>query len=348
MKNETLKRYAKEFRNSKYQSDLNSSLFHFFKFLALVIVFFIAQLFLLKADISSFLYLIIALMISFFHGLTYLSLWLIGHDCGHNSFSNNRKINQWVGSIATSFMLMSYENFRRSHNMHHSFIGNIEKDEAFGPKAKRKDFLLQRLIRSTVLIPFLVYLISILLPSLTKTPGYVNYFWPDKTENSIKSFVFVVAYILLLLFIACFISFSCFLFAGIIPILVSWSFFLVTTFLNHTGEHTVWYPNEIWSYDKGVVNSINLSYGPVIDYFLIGLGRDHFAHHINPSIPHYKLKEATDYIGSSHPNNRIVRGNFFKFLYYYYKYSIRRILKGYFVDHKRPFSYNQNGLDKEK
>ncbi|MEM6718168.1 MAG: fatty acid desaturase [Bacteroidota bacterium] len=341
MNTEALKNYAKELRQRKYQSDVNRSLFHFFKFLAFVIVFFIAQFLVLKTDIGSVAYIAIAIVISFFHGLTYLSLWLIGHDCGHSAFSNNKKINQWVGSIATSFMLMNYENFKRSHNMHHNFVGNIERDEAFGPKAKRKDFLVQRIVRCIVLIPFLAYLLGILLPSLTKTPGYVNYFWPDKTKKSIQAFGFVVLQIVGLVLIASFLPFIYFTFVGIIPILVSWLFFLVTTFLNHTGEHTKWYPNKIWTYDKGVFNTINLSYGPVIDYFLIGLGRDHFAHHINPSIPHYKLKQATDYIGETHPNNRIVKGHFFKFIYYYYKYSIKRIFKGYFVDSNRPFTYKQ-------
>jgi fatty acid desaturase len=224
--------------------------------------------------------------------------------------------------------------------MHHSYVANIEKDEAFGPKQKRKDFIVQRIVRCIVLLPFLAYLLGILLPALTKTQGYVNYFWPDKTKNSIKSFVFVVLQILLLSSIAYFLPFHYFLFVGIVPILVSWAFFLVTTFLNHTGEHTEWFPNEIWSYDKGVFNTVNVSYGTVIDYFLIGLGSDHFAHHINPSIPHYKLKEATQYIGNSHPNNKIVKAHFFKFIYYYYKYSFKRILKGYFVNPKKPFKYN--------
>ena len=227
--------------------------------------------------------------------------------------------------------------------MHHRFVGNIERDEAFGPKAKRKDFLLQRVIRSIVLLPFLAYLFGILFPSLTKTPGYVNYFWPDKTRHSIRAFGFVLAHIVSLVLIGFFLPFSYLLFTGLIPILISWVFFLVTTFLNHTGEHTEWYPDQIWTYQEGVSNSINLSYGPVIDFFLIGLGRDHFAHHISPSIPHYKLKKATDYIGTSHPNNRIVKGNFLRFVYYYYLYSLKRIFKGYFVDHHQPFRYDPDG-----
>ncbi|MEO0790584.1 MAG: fatty acid desaturase [Bacteroidota bacterium] len=336
----TLKNYAKEFRHSKYRSEINRSLFHFFKFLVFVALFFTAQFLLLRTDTGTLVYIFIAGSISFFHGLTYLSLWLIGHDCGHNSFSNNQKLNQLVGSVSTSFMLMNYENFRRSHNMHHHFVGNIEKDEAFGPKARRNDFFLQRMIRSIMLIPFLAYLLGILLPGLTKTPGYVNYFWPDRTPDSWKAFAFVFAHTILLgLLMFLFPFYFCF-FAGILPILIGWAFFLITTFLNHTGTHTEWLPDEIWSHEKGIENTINLSYGPVIDYFLIGLGRDHFAHHINPSIPHYKLKGATDFIGSSHPNNRIVKGGLLRFLYYYYKYSIKRILKGYFTSSKQPFRYD--------
>lgn len=347
MNSKALKSYANEFGQHKYQSTLNRSLLHFFKFLAFVATFFIAQYFLWKADINGVIYVGLATLIAFFHGLTYISLWLIGHDCGHGAFSEHKSINRLVGSISTAFMLMNYENFRRSHNMHHKFIGNIEKDEVFGPKAKRKDFFVQKLVRSTVLIPFLAYLFAILLPGLTKTPGYVNYFWPDKTKDSRKAFAFVAANILLLGCIAYWLPFTYFLFVGIFPILVSWIFFLVTTFLNHTGEDTVWYPNEIWTYDQGVFNTVNLSYGPIIDYFLIGLGKDHFVHHINPSIPHYHLTKATNYIGTSHPNNQVVKGSFIKVIYYYYKYSIKRISKGYFENSKLPFSYKQEAMEQQ-
>lgn len=339
MSAELLKTYAKEFRKERYRPEPIRSLFHFFKFLAFVGVFFVAQFWLLRSGINGIRCWSLAIAISFFHGLTYLSLWLIGHDCGHNAFSKNQRLNQLVGSLATSFMLMNYENFRRSHNMHHHFVANIEKDEAFGPKARRKDFLLQRIVRSIVLIPFLAYLIGILLPRLTKTPGYVNYFWPDETKASQRAFAFVLGHLLVLVLMAFFLPILYLLLAGVVPILVGWAFFLITTFLNHTGANTVWLPDDIWTHEKGVFNTVNLSYGSVIDYFLLGLGRDHFAHHINPSIPHYKLRSATDFIGDSHPNNRIVKGNLLRFVYYYYKYSLQRIFRGYFVDDGRPFRY---------
>ncbi len=346
---DVLKQYAGEFKQSSYRSNLNQSLFHFFKFLGFAVVFFGVQGVLLSANLNPWIYGSLALIVAFFHGLTYMSLWMVGHDCGHGSFSANKKLNRMVGSVSTAFMLMNYENFRRSHNRHHSYIGNIEKDEAFGPKAKRKNFGFQRLVRCIVLLPFFAYAYAIFFPSLTKTPGYVNYFWPDKTKDSLKAFIPVAAHIALLIGLFYWMPFSYVLFVGIIPILVAWSFFLMTTFLNHTGENTEWYPDDIWSYEKGVFNTVNVSYGPVIDYFLIGLGKDHFAHHINPRIPHYKLQEATNYIGQSHPNNRMVKGNFFKFVYYYYKYSFKRILKGYFTNHQQPFSYKQaQSLDTAK
>ena len=212
MDHKALKSYANEFRQKKYQAEVRRSLFHFFKFLVFVFVFFLAQFFLLRAELGDAVYIAIAGLIAFFHGLTYLSLWLIGHDCGHGSFSKNKKLNRLVGSISTAFMLMNYENFRRSHNMHHKFIGNIEKDEAFGPKAKRKNFFMQKMIRCVVLIPFLAYLLAILFPGLTKTPGYVNYFWPDKSRNSIKAFGFVVGKILLLVLMAIFLPWPYFVF----------------------------------------------------------------------------------------------------------------------------------------
>ncbi len=180
---ETLAQYAREFKQPKYRFELHQSLFHFFKFLGFTGAFFGGQWVLLGANLNPWVHGGLALVLAFFHGLTYMSLWLIGHDCGHGGFSANKTLNRVVGSVSTAFMLMNYENFRRSHNRHHSYIGNIEKDEAFGPKAKHKNFGFQRLVRCIVLLPFFAYAFAILFPGLTKTPGYVNYFCPTKPRT---------------------------------------------------------------------------------------------------------------------------------------------------------------------
>ena len=70
MNTDTLKHYAKEFRDEQYKSNLQRSLFHFFKFLGLVCVFLVAQFLLLNGDLSGTVYVLLAGLVSFFLGLT--------------------------------------------------------------------------------------------------------------------------------------------------------------------------------------------------------------------------------------------------------------------------------------
>ncbi|GAA5916350.1 uncharacterized protein JCM6883_002640 [Sporobolomyces salmoneus] len=61
-------------------------------------------------------------------------LWVIGHECGHRAFSPSKRINDLVGLIIHSFLLVPYHSWRISHAKHHASTGNLEKDQVFVPK----------------------------------------------------------------------------------------------------------------------------------------------------------------------------------------------------------------------
>jgi omega-6 fatty acid desaturase (delta-12 desaturase) len=54
-------------------------------------------------------------------------LFAIQHDCGHGSFFRNRRINDWVGRFLGVLTLTPYDVWRKSHAIHHSCSGNLEK-----------------------------------------------------------------------------------------------------------------------------------------------------------------------------------------------------------------------------
>ena len=56
---------------------------------------------------------------------------------GHGSFSNNRVLNDLVGNITHSSILVPYHGWRISHRTHHQNHGHVENDESWHPIPKR-------------------------------------------------------------------------------------------------------------------------------------------------------------------------------------------------------------------
>lgn len=56
-----------------------------------------------------------------------LRLFIIQHDCGHGAFFSNRAFSDWVGRILGVMTLTPYDVWRRSHSIHHSASGDLER-----------------------------------------------------------------------------------------------------------------------------------------------------------------------------------------------------------------------------
>jgi fatty acid desaturase len=58
------------------------------------------------------------------------------HRSGHGSFSSNKKLNNVVGNITHSSILVPYHGWRISHRTHHANHGHVENDESWYPTSK--------------------------------------------------------------------------------------------------------------------------------------------------------------------------------------------------------------------
>jgi omega-3 fatty acid desaturase (delta-15 desaturase) len=66
-------------------------------------------------------------------GTFFMALFVLGHDCGHGSFSDHHLLNDVVGTITHGFLMVPYYQWKLSHRNHHKHTGNIDKDEVFYP-----------------------------------------------------------------------------------------------------------------------------------------------------------------------------------------------------------------------
>lgn len=76
---------------------------------------------------------------TFMQGLFGTGLWVLAHECGHQSFSPSKTINDTVGWFCHSALLVPYFSWKISHGKHHKATGNIERDMVFCPPL-REDY----------------------------------------------------------------------------------------------------------------------------------------------------------------------------------------------------------------
>ena len=63
-------------------------------------------------------------------------VWVIAHECGHHAFSDYSLVDDAVGLVLHSSLLVPYFSWKYSHRRHHNNTGSMSKDEVFLPKIR--------------------------------------------------------------------------------------------------------------------------------------------------------------------------------------------------------------------
>lgn len=72
-------------------------------------------------------------------GAVMTGVWVLAHECGHQSFSASEFWNNVFGTVLHSALLVPYHSWRITHGKHHGNTGSCENDEVFAP-ATRSDW----------------------------------------------------------------------------------------------------------------------------------------------------------------------------------------------------------------
>lgn len=73
---------------------------------------------------------------TFVQGLFGTGLWVLAHECGHQAFSPSKILNDTVGWVCHSALLVPYFSWKISHGKHHKATGHMERDMVFVPKTR--------------------------------------------------------------------------------------------------------------------------------------------------------------------------------------------------------------------
>merc|ERR1719324_1119598 len=66
-------------------------------------------------------------------GTVATGMWVVAHECGHGAFSDNRALQDAVGYVLHSLLLVPYFSWQRSHAVHHANTNHITKGETHVP-----------------------------------------------------------------------------------------------------------------------------------------------------------------------------------------------------------------------
>lgn len=232
-------------------------------------------------------------------GTMFWALFVVGHDCGHRSFSRYKWLNDTIGHLAHAPILVPFHGWRISHRTHHQNTGNIDTDESWYPLTEsfyeETPWYIKFARYDIVLFGYPVYLFN-------RTPGKQgNHFNPSSPlfKPSDKWDVIVS-------------TISCVLMVGLLGFLtyewgVMWlvKYYLVpyvvfvmwlglVTYLHHTDPDIPWYRGKDWYFLKGALSTIDHDYG-LINNIHHNIGT-HVVHHLFSSIPHYHLQTASEAI----------------------------------------------------
>ncbi|CAL9144656.1 unnamed protein product [Musa hybrid cultivar] len=233
-------------------------------------------------------------------GTMFWAVFVLGHDCGHGSFSDNVWLNNAVGHLLHSSILVPYHGWRISHRTHHQNHGNVEKDESWLPLTEKTYKQMNptgRKMRFT--LPYHLFAFPVYL--LWRSPGKEgshflpssSLFHPNEEHDVIVSTMCWSSMMALLLCLSWVY--------GPVPVLklygLPYAIFIMwldlVTYLHHHGhsEKLPWYRGKEWSYLRGGLTTLDRDYG-WINSIHHDIGT-HVVHHLFPQIPHYNLVEAT-------------------------------------------------------
>ena len=265
---------------------------------------------------------------AFVAGTCATGCWVVAHECGHGAFSDNKLVQDTVGYILHSSLLVPYFSWQRSHAVHHSRTNHVLEGETHVPaRVNTEDsdivFKLRDLLGEgpfTALNLAGVFLLGwpiYLLTGASGGPvrGATNHFnpnagatgkhalFPGKWSSKVwQSDIGCVAVVGALIAWAVASSPMTVIALYVGPYLCCNFWLVLYTWLQHTDVDVPHFEGDDWNLVKGAFMTIDRPYGPVLDFLHHKIGSTHVAHHINHTIPHYHAREATDAIVAAYPD----------------------------------------------
>jgi len=227
-------------------------------------------------------------------------IFILFHDCCHVAFFPSRRANRILGYIAGIMTFTPFEDWQRTHVIHHSASGDLDRrgvgdiwtltvDEYLS--ASRFKCFAYRFFRNPLflftIIPFVLFLIIQRFPS----PGAKK-----RERNSVLFTNFAIIAIITLMSLT--LGFQNYLLIQLPVIMMAASAGMWLFYVQHQYEDVYWSRHQSWDLTLSGLEGSSYYKLPKMLQWIVGNIGLHHIHHVKANIPNYNLQRCYDEISA--------------------------------------------------
>ena len=220
-------------------------------------------------------------------------IFIIFHDCGHNSFFKSQKLNDFWGIITGLLTFTPYYHWRHDHAVHHATAGNLDRRGVGDVKTITvQEYLalppLQKFAYRVFRNPLVMFTIG---ASIVFLVGH-RFYRPSDGKREKWSVIWTnLALAGGIALLSALIGFKAYVAIQLPVMMMAATAGVWLFYVQHNFEGTYWARSSDWDYAATALQGSSFYKLPrVLQWFTGNIGFHHI-HHLNPRIPNYMLEK---------------------------------------------------------
>ncbi|HLR66876.1 fatty acid desaturase [Virgibacillus alimentarius] len=223
-----------------------------------------------------------------------IRIFIIFHDCTHQSFFKSKRANRLIGTMTGIITLFAFEKWKRNHAIHHATSSNLDKrgtgdvwimtvDEYVASSLWKR--LAYRLYRNPLVMfglgPLYLFFIS----------NRFNRKDANQKER-MNTYLINISIIIIYGMLIWAVGWQAFLIIQTPILFIAGSLGIWLFYVQHQFEDSYFENEDNWDFVKAAVDGSSYYKLPKVIQWMTGSIGYHHVHHLSPRVPNYKLEEA--------------------------------------------------------
>ena len=222
-------------------------------------------------------------------------IFIIQHDCGHQSFFGSNKVNNIVGYICSFFSTIPYKYWAKVHNHHHGHTGQLEERnigdinfitvKEYYLRSKWKKFT-YRLFRHPIVLFFIAPMWYFVYSN--RVPSFNLKGWNKIRRTQVLNNLAILALYVTLSLV---LGWKKFLFIQLYLVIAFFCVAFWFFYVQHQHEETYMRWRKNWDFLLASIRGASYYKLPKIFQWMTGNIGLHHIHHLSARIPNYNLEK---------------------------------------------------------